>query len=605
MKLQYFRPYNSITGAVSEEELADFIVLSGPNGSGKSHLLEAVETGALRVDGNQPSPQYVVRRFISNQLAPPNEGAQESATYRDTWVNLETQAKQLEQQALAENPQLGGEPDNLEAAIGAKLIEQRILTPAGLAEMVSGAKKPLREFQHSDFRRYAPLMAGIKDPFLLSISELFLSYHNRYIRNQVQQWLLEKGKPEGQPLTDHEFVGQFGSPPWDVLNETLRLIGLDEYAFIPPEGIEENQQYEVKLRHDLSGAEVPTERLSSGERTLLAVAMTLYTGASLRDAIELPQVLLLDEADSSLHPSMVKSLLQVIREVFVGTYNVKVIMTTHSPTTVALAPEEALYIMRRTLEPRLRRAKDRDEALNSLTVGLSTLSVQVDNRRTVFVESEYDEGCYQELFRLLRPQLETEFSLEFVASGRGGQGNSDAVKYLVQKLRASGNRAVWGIVDKDERSGAGDGIVFDAERYAIENLALDPLILGAFLLREGNVSSAGLGLEADLRHFDLTHEHGQRIVDAVSAAVGVPAERDAVAVRYMGGFSLRIPRFWLETKGHDLEERVCETYQPLKAFRRGLILAIISKGFGDHLEFVPASAAAMLREILAIAPEPS
>jgi energy-coupling factor transporter ATP-binding protein EcfA2 len=598
MKLQFVKPHSSITASVTDEDLANFIVLSGPNGSGKSHLLEAIDNGSVTVDGVSPGQGNVVRRFVSNQLVAQNDGAQTSGAFRDSWVNFETQATQVQRNLLAQNPGLADQPDNLEAQLGAQLIAQRQLTPAGLARITADAGKPLREFTHHEFRRHSPLLSGIKDPFQFSIGELFLSYHNRRERNTYLQWLRQEGKAKDEPLTDVEFEQRFGAPPWVTLNETLHLIGMD-YSFVPPEGMEENQQYEVKLRHDTTEAEVTTNLLSSGEKTLLAIAMTLYTGSRLGEAIELPQILLLDEADASLHPSMVKSLLQVVREVFVATYGVKVIMTTHSPTTVALAPEEALYTMRRNPSPRLRLAANRDDALNSLTVGLSTLSVRVDNRRTVFVESEYDEGCYQELFRLLRPRLQTELSLEFVASGRGGQGNCDAVKYLVGKLRGGGNTTVWGIVDRDARAGAGGGVVFNPERYAIENLALDPLILGAFLVREGKSDSEALGLEPNLRHFDLRGEHAQRIVDAVSQAVKTAdSETELVAVDYLGAFSVSVPKFWLAMRGHDLEARVCQVYPPLRAFARTLCATIISKGFGDHLDFVPCSAVRLLREIL-------
>jgi energy-coupling factor transporter ATP-binding protein EcfA2 len=598
MKLQFVKPHNSIKASVTDEELADFIVLSGPNGSGKSHLLEAIENGSLTVDGIPPGPGHVVRRFVSNQLVAQAEGAQTSGAFRDNWVNFETQVQQLRQNILTQDPNLAEQLDNLEANLGARLIQQRQLTPAGLARITADAGKHLIDFKHQDFRRHAPLLVGIKDPFQFSIGELFLTYHNRYHRNKYQQWLLANGDADGQPLSDEEFEQQFGAPPWNVLNETLHLIGL-EYSFVRPEGVEENQQYEVKLRHDSTNAEVTTGLLSSGEKTLLAIAMTLYTGSKLGEAIELPQVLLLDEADASLHPSMVKSLLQVVREVFVATYGVKVIMTTHSPSTVALAPEEALYTMRRAPSPRLRVAANRDEALSSLTVGLSTLSVRVENRRTVFVESEYDESCYQELFRLLRPRLDTELSLDFVASGRGGQGNSDAVQYLVKKLREGGNTTVWGVLDRDERSEAGAGIVFNRERYAIENIALDPLILGAFLLREGKMASTDLGLDADLRHFDLTREHAQRIVDAMSKSVSKSdSDMTLVEVGYLGGFTVSVPAFWLNTNGHELEKHVCEVHQPLKGVGKNINLTIISKGFGDLPDFVPKSVIEMLREIL-------
>ncbi|MDQ6948924.1 MAG: ATP-binding protein [Actinomycetota bacterium] len=189
-------------------------------------------------------------------------------------------------------------------------------------------------------------------------------------------------------------------------------------------------------------------QLSSGEKTLMAVAMSLYTGSRLGEAIELPMVLLLDETDASLHPSMVQSLLSVTNNIFSKRYGVRVILTTHSPSTVALAPEESLYIMRRSGTPRLRRAS-RDDALKSLTVGIPTLSVRIENRRQVFVESEYDEVCYHEYYRLLKHLIASEFSLQFIASGRGGQGNAQAVKHLVSSLRAAGNDTVLGIVDRD------------------------------------------------------------------------------------------------------------------------------------------------------------
>jgi ABC-type branched-subunit amino acid transport system ATPase component len=603
MKLQYVQPHSSITASVTDEEIADFIVLSGPNGSGKSQLLEAIENGSLTVDGVARGQGNAIRRFVANQLVAPNEGAQTSGAFRDNWVNFETQAQQAQKNLLAQNPSLADQPDALEAQLGARLIEQRQITPTGLARITADAGKHLSDFKHGDFRKHALLLSGIKDPFQFSIGELFLTYSNRRERNRYQQWQHSTGKIDDRPLDDAEFEQQFGAPPWDLLSETLHLIGLD-YSFVPPEGSEENYQYEVQLRHDIVGFEVSTGMLSSGEKTLLAIAMSLYTGSRLGEAIELPRVLLLDEADASLHPSMVKSLLQVIQEVFVANYGVKVILTTHSPTTVALAPEEALYTMRRGPSPRLRKAADRDEALSSLTVGLSTLSVRVENRRTVFVESEHDEACYQELFRLLRPHLQTELSLEFIASGKGGQGNCDAVQHLVKKLRDAGNSAVWGIVDKDDRGGAANGIVFNAERYALENVVLDPLILGAFLLREGKITSAELGLSPDLRHFELTETHAQSIVDAVTRAVAV-AEDDAtqVEVAYLGGFKLSITAFWLSTKGHELETRICEAYKPLHAFQKGLKLAVISKGFGDMPGFVPSSVTKMLQEILELPTE--
>ena len=85
----------------------------------------------------------------------------------------------------------------------------------------------------------------------------------------------------------------------------------------------------------------------------------------------LPKIILFDEVDSNLHPTMIKILLKVIDETLLKN-ETKVIMVTHSPTMVALAPEESIYIMNKFGKNRLEK-KPKNEALSILTEGLATL----------------------------------------------------------------------------------------------------------------------------------------------------------------------------------------------------------------------------------------
>ena len=87
------------------------------------------------MDGAQPGQGHVVRRFVSNQLVAQNDGAQTSGAFRDSWVNFETQVQQVQRELLTQNPSLVDQPENLEAQLGARLIAQRQLTPAGLARI--------------------------------------------------------------------------------------------------------------------------------------------------------------------------------------------------------------------------------------------------------------------------------------------------------------------------------------------------------------------------------------------------------------------------------------------------------------------------------------
>jgi energy-coupling factor transporter ATP-binding protein EcfA2 len=590
MRLALLRPYNSLTSdLVADEDLSDFIVLSGPNGSGKSQLLEGISSGAIAVDGESFQAGHPgVRLFLLAQLVATVEGPQTPAAMKDRWVSVHQQVESWIQQFMQPPNNLARGSEEMEQTVRSQLVASRQLSAAAVDRLASQTGKRIVDLVVDDYRVHAPLLPGIRDPFTMGVAEVFLSYHARRQQNRFHQWL-QATKPDydGAPLTDEEFVQLYGPPPWDLLNGVLREIGMG-YTFIAPTGDEDTLQYEAELIHDASAARVKAVQLSAGEKTLLAIAMSLYTGERHGDAIELPKVLLLDETDASLHPAMVQSLVRVVGRTFVGEYGVRVILTTHSPSTVALAPEEAIYVMRRSDYPRLVKVS-RDEALRSLTVGIPTLSVHVENRRQVFVESEYDAECYQELYRLARDGLKSPFTLEFIPSGRGGSGGEVAVRDLVRALRATGNVYVYGIVDRDSRTAAGEGIRFNAARDSLENLVFDPVVVGAFLLRERFIRADELGLPHNFRYFDVGPETAQAIAEhAVERATPNVDPSDTREVTYRGGFRARIAAGYLDLDGHELEARLTDAFPPLRRYGKQLKMRVVDLVLADAPDLIPS-----------------
>jgi hypothetical protein len=88
----------------------------------------------------------------------------------------------------------------------------------------------------------------------------------------------------------------------------------------------------------------------------------------------LPRLLLLDELDAVLHPSMIAALVRTLKTLFLpkGT---KVLMTSHSPMTVAALDEVDIFRVVRTSGDVKVSHTTKSEAVNELSEGLATADV--------------------------------------------------------------------------------------------------------------------------------------------------------------------------------------------------------------------------------------
>jgi ABC-type uncharacterized transport system ATPase subunit len=170
-------------------------------------------------------------------------------------------------------------------------------------------------------------------------------------------------------LNESDFEKIHGPKPWNVINEIISKFSGLRYKVNSPEGEDFSRNYMLQLVSlDDTSLEIGFDSLSSGEQTLMALVGALYK-KNLGEPF--PNILLLDELDASLHPSMIVNLLEVIKTVFVSR-GMKVILVTHSPSTVALAPVDSLCLVNRTENPRVKKTS-RKEALAILTEGFATL----------------------------------------------------------------------------------------------------------------------------------------------------------------------------------------------------------------------------------------
>jgi energy-coupling factor transporter ATP-binding protein EcfA2 len=463
-------------------------------------------------------------------------------------------------------------------------------------------KYPIITLEDDDFDKCYPISWIPVNLFQQSFNRLFAGYHKLWVENKFNKFLRESEKQNVKFLSDEDFLKRHGEPPWYFLNSILDAANLN-FIIDKPSGYDD-RPYEPILIHQISRDRIKFADLSSGEKILMSFALCLYYAQDRRQIVDYPKVLLFDEIDAPLHPEMTQSLLRTIQEVLVERHNIKVILTTHSPSTVALAPDSAIYVMQKDGNQRLRKTS-KDKALAILTSGVVTLSINYENRRQVFVESEYDVKFYDVIYNKLKHYLQPEISLEFIPSGAPGQGDCENVKRIVNQLNTSN---IYGIIDWDKTNQGNPHVkvIGKDKRYSIENYIFDPIIVGAYLLREKFIEKTEVGLSETERYTDIEKFDNARlqvIVDFIigKAATMLPADLGLGVLKceYAGGQVVDIPKWFLNVRGHDLEKNFKELFPQLKRFRKDdeLKLEILRKAVDDIPQLLSMDFIDLFREI--------
>lgn len=682
MQISFLSPHKSIT-SFPAIELPDFVVLTGVNGAGKSHLLQALELGNVAIEGIPVNQQIrTIRRYETNTLIPNETGGFQASQARQEaaqiWMQLSSIidqfAPQLQRIAIDHSLLLNGlsakklieiRPEDLyllglpkelvvsvfeaiQTAVNSlneivtqQFVQQDYVNRTKLLRgLLSKTKLKLLAFQEDDFFENYPIAWQSVDIFQQSFARLFSEYQDQKNQNEIKTWQNSKGSKH-KVLTDVEFVQKFGEAPWDFVNSILESAQL-QFRINEPSYELDRRPYEAVLTDKVTGAQVKFNDLSSGERVLMSFALCLYYAKDPQQIAEYPKVLLFDEIDAPLHPSMTQSLLRTIQEVLIGRHQIKVIMTTHSPSTVALAPEDSLYAMQKGDNDRFVKIS-KDRAISILLSGLPALSMSYENRRQIFVESPLDVDCYERLHGKLKQWLEPEISLSFISSGGSHEGGCDRVKKVVSTLVDAGNRSVFGLIDWDANNKS-NGHVFvqgEGERYTIENFIFDPLLIAILLRLEKVAERADVGLceaetHADFRSIEnerlqiaadyvinklaqtaieyvrVQHEDakssgvskvdsGQEISDLhksatyvekeVSGTSGNKSQVECELCKYVGGQSIQIPKWYLQMKGHLIKPLLDQAFPQLKKFatEQKLKVAILDRVIDDLPTLIPSS----------------
>lgn len=647
MRLTFNSPYLSIS-SFPTVDLPDFTVITGANGAGKTHLLKAIGKGSVRADV-APNPEADAKFFDFSTLAPNNTGEfQTIGLYqeRDEIFQLAQKLRKVNSEdlnqwgvkygvnirnrwaLLREGKDYLGTVVQDDSQIDAAWEELQAIGNRVFSAMNENLRRQESKLARLDFLRTKvglgivypfyrdfaddPLSRTSINVFQQSFAQLFLGYFELDTQNQLRRLQVEEGQtPDTPVLSPEEFVTKYKEPPWDFVNRILREARLDFDIDYPTE--RSTIKFTPQLRKTTSGAELQFSDLSSGEKILMSFTLCLYYSLDNRHEVAFPKLLLLDEIDAPLHPSMSRQLVKTIQTALVADQDVKVILATHAPATIAVCPEDAIFVMRHD-QPGLHKVGKR-QAIAVLTSEIPTLAIDFSGRRQVFVESQNDAARYEELYRYLSPNIDSERSLVFIGVGgrtSGGDiaGGCEQVKRVVAKLVDGGNESVFGLIDWDNTNQR-DGrvmVLAQGRRYAVENCLLDPLLVAAIAIYcDCKKLGPLVGLPdgkgyPDLR--DLSREECHAMVESVNRLVlRIPRGGDlgdCVTVKYYGGLQALVSTQYLQKDGHDLESAVKSALPPLKQFEShgGLLTKVVGQVIREFPQLTPIELVEAFESIL-------
>lgn len=440
LKLLY--RYKSLQQGFEWNNIPPFAVITGVNGVGKTQLLEVIKGRSERPDNRGVIPQIV--REVTSSNDPENLIFSENTTQRGltlngmieyvnngyqrlvTLRNLDQQIDSLQHNINNSQHQLSQTTDQvtrlqIENNIRSwreqiwSLREQKLNVniyayDEELKRIAHKLNKKVDDLSEDEIRQLAI------DNFesLTTVDELtrFIEKENlRYMR-RVTHLTETHQREEADELVAQE-------RPYQTINRIFRQYGFDYFDMLNPFPIDRKLNGEIRFKGK-GGEEVDYNSLSSGEQAIVQFVIWSY-GQDFRG--NRLNTMVLDEPDAHLHPSMCKMMVEIFSEMSakkdVGGGGIRIIITTHSPSTVAFTPEGSLFVMQREADnKRVIIPTTTENAVEILSDGIFTFSRAMSNftllssspkQNLVFVEGKTDVKHFTRAMQVLGYNLDVEF----------------------------------------------------------------------------------------------------------------------------------------------------------------------------------------------------
>ncbi len=398
--IQLNQKYKSFNNGFTATFEGDLIILSGVNGSGKSQLIDIISQRESHGSKKSINVNVLLNQAKITRNDILRRSFKENVNVPElTPAGTETVKSHKDQAWNAyHNYRLNYENENLwdykESCEYAKKI---------LLSKFDGQKFSSGQILQTEFTETLPndFVWKSDDIFTNFIGELFFNYSTELYDAQA-----EAGR-NGKPFD----ISVFATPPWKQLNELFSDLNFeyrfkDEYHIV--KGFQLNEQpslYQIKG----DGVIDENERrrladLSDGEKAIISLSFASLSGVKQENR----KVLLLDEFDANFNPSLTEIFYKIIDKYFVSN-DILVVIATHSPTTISLAPESALFyevFKPNTDSSRIQNVQKNDYA--ELQIANKSFYDKIANQSARLIELKKENEKFNQVQQAGKPALVVE-----------------------------------------------------------------------------------------------------------------------------------------------------------------------------------------------------
>lgn len=357
INLKVIKSYLSIQKGFEWKDIPPLAIVTGVNGAGKTHLLSILsnEDSIVITTSDGVGVDFVlssqIRRDLSiegliaykndvTQRIVKNKELDDNITrYRNTISSINNNIVVASDKISLQK--LSNDKRNYNTWLNKALREKKTLNVYAYEKeleniLIKTGKAEIDGITDSEIREYA-------NPYFNTLTEIqdfekFIK-QEEVIRNELYVKLAKESR-------EHEIAGiRNQERAFEKINRLFKKYGFGYFDMLDPFPADKSRNGEILFK-GLNGELVQYSSLSSGEQMIVKFIIWAMATDIRGNRIN---TMLLDEPDAHLHPSMCKMMVDIFHEISkpkeLGGSDIRVIITTHSPSTVAFAPSGSLFVM--------------------------------------------------------------------------------------------------------------------------------------------------------------------------------------------------------------------------------------------------------------------